>query len=150
MAEGETTGAAEFSGAQLDAIAGVVQRIVDKAFSERSSGVAAGGSEGGSAGAGRASAEGTTTAQTGESEQLVPTAGGSCILLPARGRRRSGEKREGSRRGRQRASRSQRFLLFSPGVQVHHGTCHIKVGGGGTYTAGGTYLMLIYSAASMG
>ena len=65
MAEGETTGAAEFSGAQLDAIAGVVQRIVDKAFSERSGGVAA---EGGAAGAGRASAEGTTTAQTGESE----------------------------------------------------------------------------------
>ena len=46
MAEGETTGAAEFSGAQLDAIAGVVQRIVDKAFSERSGGVAAGGSRG--------------------------------------------------------------------------------------------------------
>ena len=68
MVEGERTRAAEFSGAQLDAIAGVVQRIVDKVFSERSGGVAAGGSEGGSAGAGRASAEGTTTAKTGESE----------------------------------------------------------------------------------
>ena len=68
MAEEEATGAAEFSEVQLDAIAGVVQRIVDKAFSERSGGVAAGGSEGGSAGAGRASAEGTITAQTGESE----------------------------------------------------------------------------------
>ena len=71
------------------------------------------------------------------SAEAVPTAGSSCILLPAQGRRRSGEKREGSRRGRQRASRSQHFLLFSPGVQVHHGTCHIKV------SRGGTYLMLI-------
>ena len=71
-------------------------------------------------GSSRALAEGTTTAQTSESE-LSCGGGTYCGLLPARGRRR----RRG--RGRQRASRSQSFLLSPPGVQVHHRTCHRRM-----------------------